>query len=767
MSTLLATWRTPEAARQRRLYAPFWVCLTLGLWIVGENVGRPVLGAAGVVALIPAVLMAGVGVALLFLRRADKSACLMALYLMMLGVLARGNLSGLDQHPAFATGSLSLHSTDFHLSQLAWVLLLGILPYLFSLDYTTASTQKNPFQNPLTLVVLFALDIAQAVCGLLAWEGIPALDASLHSLRSPYHRLLIYSLPVIAAAQGAAFWRMWRYCRQWGDGRNRALARFFGLAALFVVCNLFNDLKPSLSGWLITYILSYLVPLLLVYAVEKYALFDIQVTIRRVVQYAFARQVLTAMMLAPVLALAYQMGLSQYTVSGRPLALSATQRFLVENSPLIYAFLTGIFALLLGLRGPLLHWFDRTYFREVYDAQRALNAVGRSLLGLTDLREIARTALEGIDGVLHPQNLLLIAEEKEGVVCLARREHRERPSPLPLDAALLTAPGLLPLPPTDPVPPTPGSVWRASLPLPARSLLKDNAIRLVVPLTEGDRITAVLLLGEKRSGLPYTPEDEEVLRAVAAQIGLALQSARLSREFLKRRTRELTEGSVGFVELVEQERRLLAADLHDQTLPELRCLLTDLESQIDRQPSPVDGNPSETEQRRAAEKMAEQLRQTIQNIRDIMESLRPSALEMLGLLPALESELRKAASHCRPPLIPQFQPMADAMPEGLNPFVEMSVFRIVQEAITNACRHAGARTIRVQIGQGEEEWFVRVDDDGAGLPPEAERLQGHGLDNMHYRAGLIGARLTWGVPDWGQGTRVELRIPLSPSSPSA
>src|SRR5581483_5091192 len=201
---------------------------------------------------------------------------------------------------------------------------------------------------------------------------------------------------------------------------------------------------------------------------------------------------------------------------------------------------------------------------------------------------------------------------------------------------------------------------------------------------------------------------------------LAMQSARLNREFLRRSTSELKAGSVGFVELVERERRLLAADLHDQTLPELRCLLADLQSLADTHDDLQAAGCSGPEQ------MAEHLRQTIENIRDIMESLRPSALEMLGLLPALENELRKATARSRPPLVPQFQVKDAARPENLSAFAEMSIFRIVQEAINNACRHAGASTVRIVVGVEDGEWTLRVEDDGVGLPvsnlePPADR----------------------------------------------
>ena len=287
--------------------------------------------------------------------------------------------------------------------------------------------------------------------------------------------------------------------------------------------------------------------------------------------------------------------------------------------------------------------------------------------------------------------------------------------------------------------------------------LYEMGLRLVIPLQEEGRAVGLLLLGEKASGLAYAPEDREMLRALASQTSLALHLARLNREMHARYAQETLQRSVGFVEVAEQERRLLAADLHDQTLPELRCLLTDLETfAANRNADAPDAEQSGF----LLDGMAAHLRRTMDEIRDIMESLRPSALEMLGLLPALESELRKCASRARPKLTPQFQILDDALPSGLTPFAEVSIFRILQEAVNNACRHAQAASIRAQVGVEAGEWFLRVEDDGIGLPPEETRRKGCGLDNMRYRANLIGAELTWSAGQNGTGTRVELRLPL-------
>ncbi|HZO91490.1 MAG TPA: ATP-binding protein [Chthonomonadaceae bacterium] len=778
MDRTLAPTTAPKLLLKVRTAAPFWLCLLLSLWFVADSVRDPLLGIAGAVPLLPALLMIGLAFALLLLRGDEAPACLLALYMSTLAVLARDNTAGILE-PFLTRRDLLDLGVNYRAVHIVWTLALGGVPLYFGWIYTEQDRVERPplVKHLVTLCLFLCSGLGTVACGLLALHSqhspIP-LDNITRNLPSPYHRLLIYAAPMLLAQHAAAFWLLLRHYRRWGEARNHALVLVFGLALLFVASVIINDTLARLETCVLSNLAASAVALMLVSALERHALFDIRIFIRRTVQYALARQTLNLLTLAPIVVLAFLWGLWLQHDPAQPVQMFRDGLF--HNGAALCLGTSLFFGVMLVLRAPLLRHFDRAYFREIYDAQQVLGEVGRSLLGVTDPRIIARATLEGIDSVLHPVNAMLLCEEGGHVACLAQRNYSGYRPPLWPDPALLAVDqirevGTLQRPST-----SRRVSWTDTLPAPARALLEEAQIRLIVPLREEDKTTGVLLLGEKASGMVYSPEDIEILRALASQTALAMQSARLNREFLRRSTSELKAGSVGFVELVERERRLLAADLHDQTLPELRCLLADLQSLADTHDDLQAAGCSGPEQ------MAEHLRQTIENIRDIMESLRPSALEMLGLLPALENELRKATARSRPPLVPQFQVLEETRPQ-LSAFAEMSVFRIVQEAVNNACRHAGASKVRVQIGVEDAEWVVRVDDDGIGLsalkkdeaegerrlpdaghapPPGEERRRGRGLDNMQYRASLIGARIAWGVPDWGQGTSVGLRLPLHP-----
>ena len=90
--------------------------------------------------------------------------------------------------------------------------------------------------------------------------------------------------------------------------------------------------------------------------------------------------------------------------------------------------------------------------------------------------------------------------------------------------------------------------------------------------------------------------------------------------------------------------------------------------------------------------------------------------------------------------------------------VAMHLYRIAQEAVSNAVRHSGARNIRITLDQENGETALRIEDDGEGLSSEALQAGGMGLRTMRYRAGLIGGKLEVG-PGPSGGTQVVCRLP--------
>lgn len=224
-----------------------------------------------------------------------------------------------------------------------------------------------------------------------------------------------------------------------------------------------------------------------------------------------------------------------------------------------------------------------------------------------------------------------------------------------------------------------------------------------------------------------------------------------------RRAREALEGYIADITAAqEEERKRLARELHDQTIQSLVAL----NQRVQMARRALAHDPA-----RADEKLAELqslLAETVAEVRRFSQALRPIYLEELGLVPALEMLARE----CQAGTTMQVTFETVGMPRRLPPAAELAVYRIVQEALNNAARHAQARAAHVRVVFDDPELVVQVSDDGIGfvVPEQVSELaaRGHfGLMGMHERAQLIGAHLAVRSQP-GQGTIVEIRYAPPP-----
>ncbi len=251
------------------------------------------------------------------------------------------------------------------------------------------------------------------------------------------------------------------------------------------------------------------------------------------------------------------------------------------------------------------------------------------------------------------------------------------------------------------------------------------------------------------SGRSLSSEEGELVGAVAVQAAFALENARLHQRLLDQQSAELTARTAGVVAGIEDERRRLAADLHDQVLPGLRQIAV----RVDRHEHAGGANTEELQE------LEREVRESMDTVREVMEALRPSALDVLGLVAALDSAFRTACRDAEPPLrvTVRAPPDEPALPEE----VSLGIYRVAQEAIHNLTRHAHATQAGLECRTLESGFEVRIWDNGLGMPDESRSL-GRGTRNMRHRAEVIGARVTWSAREGG-GT--EVHILWSPELP--
>jgi signal transduction histidine kinase len=193
----------------------------------------------------------------------------------------------------------------------------------------------------------------------------------------------------------------------------------------------------------------------------------------------------------------------------------------------------------------------------------------------------------------------------------------------------------------------------------------------------------------------------------------------------------------------ETERRRIARDLHDQTLADLRNLAL----QVDQLPAGQNVRPNRAPSAPGA--LRSEIELISQEVRRICEDLSPSALENVGLSAALQFALAHAVEHAAPECRFDYEFICDdTLDEKLNlpASTQIQIYRVAQEALSNICRHANAKHVKMAVAVTERGVFdLQIEDDGLGFHGSgAKRKPGRGVANIRARASMIDAEVEWG-----------------------
>ena len=249
----------------------------------------------------------------------------------------------------------------------------------------------------------------------------------------------------------------------------------------------------------------------------------------------------------------------------------------------------------------------------------------------------------------------------------------------------------------------------------------------------------------------------EIIFAITFLGGLALALAtigstlRLERELERRLSenlharRDLQELSARLVSTQENERRALARELHDEIGQSLSAILMEADSA-----ECAEGAAQAREHVGSIRKLAEK---TVGEVRDLALLLRPSMLDDLGLVPALNWHAREMAKRTGIDVLIRADGAEGELPEEHK----TCIYRTIQEAINNSARHASARTVEVVVRREGGRVLFTIQDDGAGFDPK--RIRGLGLLGMEERVRRLGGRLAIDSQP-GRGTLVRAELPL-------
>jgi len=322
----------------------------------------------------------------------------------------------------------------------------------------------------------------------------------------------------------------------------------------------------------------------------------------------------------------------------------------------------------------------------------ATTAIARAVGGETDLERVLELIVERGRGLIDARGLVILLREAGGMVVAA--EAGEVPATIRDPLGLAAAGGAL------------------------------------VPLIfRGQSLGMLVAFGGRGDG-----DDEPLLQAFAASAATAVATARTVEE---QRLRDAMRAA-------EEERRRWARELHDDTLQGLgglRMLLV------------ATARINDPERLQSAVRDAVgRIEEEIDGLRGLIRELRPAALDELGLAAAIEGLAGRAAEREQIDVIADVRPQATRYP----PELETAVYRIVQEGLTNAIRHAGATRVTISVDDRAGVIYASVTDDGRGFDPAAPD-EGFGLTGMRERVSLLRGELE--ITSSPEGTTIAAAIP--------
>lgn len=258
--------------------------------------------------------------------------------------------------------------------------------------------------------------------------------------------------------------------------------------------------------------------------------------------------------------------------------------------------------------------------------------------------------------------------------------------------------------------------------------------------------------GDFHTRLPRLPSREsEVIGQAFNRMAQAIEDnldARREAAEAQARLRQSRE-IAHLVELrMEDERREIARELHDETSQSVTAIHSLALALVHR-----DGD---AEAGRIAQTIADAAGQLHKVVHEVIPRLRPLALDSLGLVDAVQNQIDDwRLQHPAVAFVAALGELPDALDERLT----LAAFRILQEAGSNALRHAGARRLDLRLAREGAQLVVAVSDDGIGLPADWRAASGFGLRGLRERVQALGGELQIeSAPD--EGTRVSARLPL-------
>ena len=503
-----------------------------------------------------------------------------------------------------------------------------------------------------------------------------------------------------------------------------------------------TNISDTLSVYPIDHAANLFNALIISYAILKYHLLDIRLVVRRGLTYSILTAGLTAIYLLLLQGI-------QETFHG----------FTYYPG---FVFAAGSAILLAAIFTPLRNFLqdrlDRLFFPSSYELRRMMASFRTNLLYAMDLNRLADDTLRAVISGLDAEHAcLLVPDSTTGDFCARFARQQEGKDDLlellvnagsPLIGLLTREAQVINVDLLETFPEARG------LHAKEKDALSIQRVSLLCPMVSRGMLVGILALGKKKTGVDYITEEIDALLTMASGAALALDNAAVV-DNLRDQQRRTEQLLAQVVHAQEQEREWIALELHDSVAQELvrasyqtqicAALITEKNGLVVQAELASLGNAVEG---------------SIRELRRVLAGLRPPALDELGLTHALKQATEGLA---QANILPTFE--TKGLPIRLEPSMEISIYRIVQEALNNIRRHAQASRVDVTLRFQKDHLSIEIIDDGKGFNV-TKTLQSStadskmGLTGIKQRAEWLGGSLILESNE-SSGTSVVIRLPLS------
>lgn len=520
--------------------------------------------------------------------------------------------------------------------------------------------------------------------------------------------------------------------------RNRTAYLIMGWSILVVFS--YTNFIPAVAGLSLDHIGNLANALIITYAILRYQLLDIKLIARKGLAYSSLTVFLTAIYL--LLLFVLQMSFLGW-VGYSSLAIAA-------------GFALFIAVLFIPLRNFSQKWIDRVFYRETYDYRQMLLSFSGRISNVLELDELANSMLAPIVKAMHAKRAALLLPAIDSGDFTTQFVQQASNEEAPTNFRLVNSSPIvkwlgangraLRRELVDIIPQFKG-LWEEE-----RTVFERQGIELLCPIRSKGNLIGVLAVGKKQSDSQYSDEEIDLLMTMANEAAVAIENAKMldSLKIQELRVRQLLAQAVS---TQEEERKRISVDLHDSVAQWLAAASYRVQT---FSALVADGNNSKA--RDELEAMETTINKSLKELRRLMIGLRPPALDELGLNHALRQSLEELKADG---IVCGFREVGT--PVRLASSTEIAVYRIVQEALANIRKHAGATKVNISLQFLADRLIVEVRDNGRGFDfyktlDSAISVGRMGLLGMKQRVETLGGDIRINTRE-GAGTTIILSLP--------